>query len=51
MRIRVLAASAALLFSAATTFLAGSGSGIDWPAGSGSPVVKAQTADGGIDWP
>jgi hypothetical protein len=51
MRTRVLATSAALLFSLAATLLVGGGSGIDWPAGGDSTVVRVQAEVGGIDWP
>jgi hypothetical protein len=51
MRTRVLATSAALLFSLAAALLVGGGSGIDWPAGGEITVVQAQAEVGGIDWP
>ncbi|MDQ0714029.1 hypothetical protein QFZ55_003481 [Streptomyces luteogriseus] len=63
MRARVLATSAALLFSLAAALLVGGGSGIDWPAGGGITVVQAQAQvqaevqaqvqaeAGDIDWP
>ncbi|MGK5692015.1 hypothetical protein ACSNOJ_03720 [Streptomyces sp. URMC 128] len=50
MRVRVLATSAALLFSLAAA-LVGGGSGIDWPAGGESTVAHAQVEAGDIDWP